>query len=286
MRQFPRFLVAAALAVVCGQAFAQFGFKLPGSDGGSRGPDIFSMGGNLVKAVRDPTEEEEIKLGQDYASILLGASPLLDNPPVQRYVNTLGRWLASQTERPDLPWTFAVLDDTGVNAFATPGGYILITKGLLARMRNEAELAGVLAHEIGHVVRKHHLAPTKKQGGVNFMAELVSAKAGNDMVKSMVIDMGRKLIISGLDKSDEYEADRLGVVIAARAGYDPYGLPAVLQMLQAHSGSEESFKLMFSTHPSPADRLDALSKLMTVQFEKTPGSVGRPLPDRVREFSK
>jgi predicted Zn-dependent protease len=291
MRKLSCLVAAMSLALFCGQASAQFGFTLPGGfsiggGGAKKGPDVGSMASNLVKAGREVSEEEEILTGQQFAAILLGASPLLQNPPVQRYVNTLGRWLASQTERPDLPWTFGVLDDEGFNAFATPGGYILITKGLLGRMRSEAELAGVLAHEIGHVVKKHHLGAMKKQGLTNFLAEGLSAAAGNDMLKNAALEFGRKILVSGLDKSDEYEADQLGVVIAARAGYDPYGLPSVLQMLQVQSGSDDSFKLMFDTHPSPADRLDRLGKVMNAPFETMPGSAGRPLADRVKEFSK
>jgi predicted Zn-dependent protease len=208
------------------------------------------------------------------------------NPAVQRYVNTLGRWLASQTERPDLPWTFGVLDDAGFNAFATPGGYIFVTKGLLDRMHSEAELAGVLAHEIGHVLKKHHLSAMKKKGLAGLGADLISMKTGNDMVKSAVIDIGRKLIVSGLDQGDEFEADRLGVVIAARAGYDAYGLPSVLQMLQAQSASDGSFSLLFETHPAPGARIDMLAKMMKNQFDTLPGAVGRPLPERVKEFTK
>jgi predicted Zn-dependent protease len=292
MRIFSHVAVAAALVVFCGSASAQFGFSLPGfgsvsKDGSGNkggGADIGSIWGNATKALKETTEEEEILVGQEFASILLGAKPLLANPAMQHYINTLGRWLASQTERPDLPWTFGVLDDAGYNAFATPGGYIFVTKGLLERMHNEAELAGVLAHEIGHVLKKHHLNAMKKKGLAGLGADLISMKTGNDAVKGAVIDIGRKLIASGLDQSDEFEADRLGVVIAARAGYDAYGLPAVLQMLQAQSGGDSNFSLLFETHPAPSARLDMLGKLMKNQFDALPGSIGKPLAERVKEF--
>lgn len=286
MRHTYRLLIAAALAVACSQAQAQFSFSIPGFGGGNKSPDLGSMLSNTAKALKETTEEEEILLGQESSSVLLGTRPLLPNAAVQRYVNTLGRWLASQTERPDLPWTFGVLDDSGFNAFATPGGYIFVTSGLLERMRNEAELAGVLAHEIGHVVKKHHLSAMKKQGLAGLGADLISMKTGNDMVKSAVVDTFRKMIVSGLDKGDEYEADRLGVVIAARAGYDPYGLPAVLQMLQAQSGDNNAFSLMFETHPAPGARIEELGKLMKGPVETIQGSNGRTLPERLKEFAK
>jgi predicted Zn-dependent protease len=101
---------------------------------------------SLGQATTEIDEPGEIEIGRDVASRLLGAAPLHPDPSLQRYVNQIGRWLASQTERPDLPWRFAVLDAPQVNAFATPGGYIFVTGGLVARMTTEAELAGVLAH--------------------------------------------------------------------------------------------------------------------------------------------
>ena len=112
--------------------------------------------------MKEIDEPEEIEIGRDVASRLLGAAPLVADPALQRYVNHVGRWLAAQTERPDLPWQFGVLDSPHVNAFAVPGGTIFITRGLLERMRSEAELAGVLGHEIVHVLKKHHLKAIQK----------------------------------------------------------------------------------------------------------------------------
>ena len=230
-------------------------------------------GQKLKDATTEFTEEQEIVLGQGIASNLLGAAPLLPNRNVQRYVNRVGRWLAVQTERPDLPWQFAVLDDTGINAFAAPGGYIFITSGMLARMNNEAELAGVLAHEIAHVLKKHHLQAIKKSAGMSLFADIgshvVVAKTGvNSALANNLAGAFKEVYTRGLDKEDEFEADRMGVVIAARAGYDPYGLPAVLQMMQAFSPQDSGFALMFKTHPPLADRLVLFEKLMTSSFER------------------
>ena len=230
-------------------------------------------GQKLKDATTDITEEQEIVLGQGIASNLLGAAPLLQNRNVQRYVNQVGRWLASQTERPDLPWQFAVLDDAGINAFAAPGGYIFITRGMLARMNNEAELAGVLAHEIAHVLKKHHLQAIKKSAGMSLFADIgsyaVASKTGvNSAIASNLAGAFKDVYARGLDKGDEFEADRMGVVIAARAGYDPYGLPAVLQMMQAFSAQDSGFALMFKTHPPLADRLVLFEKLMAASFER------------------
>ncbi|ADE12274.1 peptidase M48 Ste24p [Sideroxydans lithotrophicus ES-1] len=223
----------------------------------------------VQKANADINEPQEISLGEGIASNLLGAAPLLDNPPVQEYVNRVGRWLTLQTERPDLPWQFGVLDDNDVNAFSAPGGYVFITKGLLAQMNSEAELAGVLAHEISHVLRKHHLQAIKKGARTELLADLANdaiRSNGGDPRFSKLVSAGTEVYARGLDKQDEFEADRMGVVIAARAGYDPYGLPAVLQTLQSINPSDSSVALMFKTHPALADRLSLLDQEMTGHF--------------------
>lgn len=287
MRSLTTMAVALALTVLSSTALAEFKIPLPDFGSGKNSVDLGSVFGKIAKASQEPTEQEEIALGQEFAATLLGAKPLLAHPGVQRYVNTLGRWLASQTERPDLPWTFAVLDDPGYNAFAAPGGYIFVTKGLLERMRSEAELAGVLAHEIGHVLKKHHLQAVKTSGWTDVANELVSAKTGrNPQVNEFVKNAVLKVFASGLDQADEFEADRLGVVIAARAGFDPFGLPAVLQALQGQDSADRHFALMFKTHPAPADRIDRLDQLIQTRFDSLPSNAGKPLKERLKQFGK
>ena len=219
---------------------------------------------NVVKATTEIAEPEEIAIGRDMAARLLGAAPLANDPALQRYVNLVGRWLASQSERPNLPWHFAVLDAPEVNAFAVPGGTIFVTKGLVQRMRSEAELAGVLAHEISHVIRKHHLKAVQKAAQTSLAGEALqqALKDQRPEAREKLITLGNELYTRGLDKADEMEADRVGIVIAARAGYDSYGLPSVLQTLQAMNAQDSSLALMFKTHPSPAERLNALTERM------------------------
>jgi beta-barrel assembly-enhancing protease len=247
------FLVGMALA-----ASAHSQFRLPSLDVNRLVDTVKNVG----KAVKDIDEPEEISIGRDVASRLLGAAPLVPNAGLQRYVNHVGRWLAAQTERPDLPWQFGVLDSPNVNAFAVPGGTIFITKGLLDRMRNEAELAGVLGHEIVHVLRKHHLKAIQKGAQSALAGDAMSAalKDRAGPARDKLISFGTEMYSRGLDKSDELEADRMGVVIAARGGYDAYGLPSVLQTLQAMSAQDSSLALMFKTHPAPGDRLLELDK--------------------------
>jgi len=221
------------------------------------------------QANRTITEPEEISMGNGIAANLLGASPLLADDNVQRYVNQVGRWVSLHTERPDLPWKFGVLASTDVNAFATPGGTIFITRGLLRNLNNESELAGVLAHEMVHVLRKHHLAALQKQANLGIASDMLgeALKDNNSPVLEKAIRAGTEVYARGLDKNDEFEADRMGIVIATRAGYDPFGLPAVLQMLEAGNAQDSSLALMFKTHPPPRERLELLDKLMGNRFD-------------------
>ena len=226
---------------------------------------------NAQKALVPLNEQEEIALGEGIASNLLSLAPLFNDREIQRYVNNVGRWISLQSERPDLPWSFAVIDSNEANAFACPGGYIVITKGLLLQMRNEAELAGVLSHEIVHVIRKHHLNAMQKASGMSATKDAATMLAGSSKTSAVVSKLltgGTELYSRGLDKDDEYEADRMGVVLAARAGYDPYGLPAMLQSLQAISQNDEGLKLLLETHPSFNDRLNLLDRAMAKNFER------------------
>ena len=246
------------LAVASVPAYAQFNLRDLNIN------KMFDTAKKVVTATSDIAEPEEINIGRDMASRLLGAAPLVNDPALQRYVNNVGRWLASQSERPDLPWQFGVLDAPEVNAFAVPGGTVFVTKGLVQRMQSEAQLAGVLAHEISHVLRKHHLKAIQKGAQTALAGEALqqAVKDPSGMARDKLISLGSELYTRGLDKSDEFEADRLGVVIAARGGYDSYGLPAVLQTLQAMNAQDSALAMMFKTHPSPTDRLGVLSERM------------------------
>jgi predicted Zn-dependent protease len=224
-----------------------------------------------VKDLKPVDDKGEAEIGSGVAANLLGAAPLVQDEKLQAYVSRLGWWLALQTERADLAWRFGVLDSDNVNAFAAPGGYVFVTRGLLLRMRNEAELAGVLAHEMAHVLQRHHLNAIQKNARTGLMADLASLAAGSSehaALADKAIGAGTELYARGLDKDDEFEADRMGVVIAARAGYDPYGLPAVLQTLEAANAQDSNLALMFKTHPAPQKRLELLDSLMAGAMDK------------------
>ncbi len=216
-------------------------------------------------------EERERYLGGDMAARLLGAAPLLDNPGLQNYVNEVGQWLALQTDRAGLAWRFGILDTNDINAFAAPGGYVFLTAGLLGRLQNEAELAAVLAHEISHVIRKHHLTAIQKQAPTNILTNVLSLAADEDERSTewnFLIDAGADLYTKGLSRQDELDADLHGVVILARAGYDPYALAAVLQRLDGVNPDDSTLSLMQKTHPAPDERLLVLLAAMGDQLDR------------------
>ncbi|GAB3361800.1 MULTISPECIES: M48 family metalloprotease [Giesbergeria] len=247
--------------------------------GGSTGHNTLDVVHDVVSgataAFKDYTAAEQRTLGTEFSAVLLGARPLLRNERVQRYVNQVGVWVASQADKPldkegkpiQFAWRFGVIDTDAVNAYATPGGYIFITLGLLKQLESEAELAGVLAHEIAHVTRGHYLAALKKGGFAQIAGGVVKAKAGSGVVSSAMVNAVRNIYSRGLDQSDEFQADRLGVLYAARAGYSPQGLPNVLR-LYAASGSkgDANYSILFSTHPAPTERSQRIEPMVSSQL--------------------
>jgi beta-barrel assembly-enhancing protease len=240
------------------------------------------------------TQEQEIDLGNGITANILGAVKLHPDASLQRYVNRVGKWVALHSSRADLPWHFGVIEGDSINAFAMPGGTVLVSHGLIKRLATEAELAAVLAHEIAHVVLKHQLAAIQsslnsdawagigkdlageaigRRGGDAYGLKSAAASAGVDAVKNGVF-------LRPLDRGMEYEADRLGVVLAARSGYDAYGLASVLQMLAQQKGDGSGADI-FSTHPSPSDRMSEMEK-----FVPTLGSsAGQSVEARFRQVA-
>ncbi len=217
------------------------------------------------------SEQEEVAIGRQIAGNLLGAAPLVQDKKLQKYVNNIGRWVASQSERPDLPWHFGVIDTSDINAFAAPGGYIFVTRGLYLLLEDEAALAGVLAHEIGHVIKKHHLKILQQSKMLDMGSKFLGKQiGGNDNIEKL-IGSGAEIVSRSLDKNAEFEADRMGVVLAARAGYDAYGLPGVLQQIGHASANDSSVALLFKTHPLPDERLSKLDEAMDSRFDNLNG---------------
>jgi predicted Zn-dependent protease len=266
-------LAAAVLALFCGSAVA---FDIGGLvdkkalDQAAREKlgvktDAANPSDADIPLTGNPSDADEEKLGREIAGRLLGAAPLVKNDALQAYVNKVGRYVALQSDRPDLPWTFGVIDSTDINAFAAPGGYVFITRGLYDILKSEAELAGVLGHEIGHVNARHHVRLMQKQRAIAMGQDLLVKKAGNNTVKALVGN-GAEIFSRALDKDSEFEADRLGVYYATKAGYDTYGLAAVLDRLESE-GATDKVSLLYKTHPLPAARLDALEAALGNRYD-------------------
>ena len=243
---------------------------------------IIDIGRQAVQqpSAKEFTQEDEIALGEAATASFLGASPLHKDASLQRYVNRVGKWVALHSDRTDLPWTFSVIDTETINAFALPGGSIIVSSGLLKRLGSESELAGVLAHEIAHVVKRHQLKAIQsgmqadfwKNVGTSVAADRVKIGGGavgstvGNMAKPYILDAAGNLIKDGfflrpLDRGLETEADQLAIVLATRAGYDPYGLVGALQMLAQYKGGGDAASI-FSTHPSATDRIAELEKFV------------------------
>ena len=261
-------IVLAMLLFACAAAHAQFGnFNI------NKALDLGKKAIDNKEAFKEFTEDDEIQIGQAATAGFLGAAPLHADANLQRYVNRVGRWLAMHSDRPDLPWTFSVIDTETINAFALPGGSVLVSSGLLKRLNSESELAGVLAHEIAHVVKKHQITAIQSAARGN-LAKALGSEIANEKwrgggvlgqaAKPFVINLTADLLKDGfflrpLDRGLESEADQHAIVLATRSGYDPYGLAGALQMLAQYKGDADAASL-FSTHPSPADRLADLEK--------------------------
>jgi len=228
------------------------------------------------EANKEFSVEQEIELGQGVTAGILGAVKLHPDTGLQRYVNRVGKWVAMHSARADLPWSFGVIEGESINAFAMPGGGVLISHGLIKRLSSEAELAAVLAHEIGHVVLKHQLQAIQSSLnsdawagiGKDLAGEAISRRGSGDAfgLKSAAANAGVDAVKNGvflrpLDRSMEYDADRLAVVLATRSGYDSYGMVAVLQMLGQEKGDGSGADI-FSTHPAPSERMAELEKFV------------------------
>ena len=279
-------ILTCALLAVAVPAQAQFG----GFDLGKAldiGKKAVQQGSPMGKEF---SEEDEIGLGEALTASFLGAAPLHPDANLQRYVNRVGKWIALHSDRPDLPWTFSVVDTETVNAFAMPGGSIIVSSGLVKRLASEAELAGVLAHEIAHVVKKHQLTAIQsgmkadfwKSVGTSVVSDRVKIVGGavgsavGQIAKPYLLDAAGNLIKDGfflrpLDRGMETEADQLAIVLATRSGYSPYGLVGALQMLAQFKGDADAASV-FSTHPSPSDRLVELEKFVPTmeQYARQP----------------
>ena len=198
--------------------------------------------------------EAERQIGRDAAASLAAKYGIYDDAGLTRYVNLVGLTLARKAQRKDVRWRFAVLNTSVVNAYSTPGGYVFITKGLLKLCQDESELAGVLAHEIQHVDRNHGVNAVKLQFAAKGVSELTNEN--HQMATGIILGIFQ----NGYGKDKELEADKYGVLLAAKVGYDPKGLPRALKIQHENAGDEKNASFT-KRHPPFAERVRALSAL-------------------------
>lgn len=236
---------------------------------GSLGSTIGSLLGKAKTAAPKPEQDqaaEELALGPEIAGRVLGARPLWNNPAAQQRVNVIGRWVASQTSRPDMPWTFGVIDTPELNAFAAPGGYILVTRGLYELLATDSEVAAVLGHEISHCVERDHYNVIHKQEvatlGKQTLAEEVQTGGGlaQTYARDYVEQHGATIMLTTLDRSAEFRADEAAEIYLARSGMNPMALYSVLQRMAALGEKSASLAALYKTHPPIGARLDRIDE--------------------------
>lgn len=206
------------------------------------------------------TEEEERSLGEDVSAKVRARFGVVQDAAIHRYVALVGLALAKETERPNLAWTFIVLDTDGVNAFASPGGLVHITRGALGLIRNEGELAGVLAHEIGHVVRKHTVNAIRKNKAVQLGTNETLADRGPflDKIANKAYEM---VLENAFDRGDEMDADKFSVQLTQKLGYAPASLAVFLTRLDERNKDQAERNGLFASHPETTERIETIRKL-------------------------
>jgi hypothetical protein len=223
-----------------------------------------------IEAAPESDEEvaaEERALGPEIAGRILGARPLWTDAAAQQRVNLVGRWLASQTSRPELPWSFGVIDTPELNAFAAPGGFILVTRGLYQLLSSDGEVAAVLGHEISHcvqsdhynVIRKQEVAARVKDRALEGAARSVESDAAAS-ARRYVEEHGAAVMLTSLDREAEYRADEAAEIYLARAGMNPLALYAVLQKMTALGQESAALAQLYKTHPALDARMDRIDQ--------------------------
>jgi beta-barrel assembly-enhancing protease len=220
--------------------------------------DLIIRGVQVVQ-ISNISKTQEVELGTSINQELIssGQAKIYRNQPINDYINQIGQRLAKTSQRPDIPYTFQIVDDDGINAFATMGGYVYVNKGLIATADNEAELASVIGHEIGHIAARHGIEHMRDSA----VAQGLLSAAGLD--RSDAVQIGVELAVSRPNgRSDELEADHFGLNNMIKANYAPAGILGFMEKLLQAGGSTPSF---LSTHPATSERIKILQEQINPQ---------------------
>lgn len=202
--------------------------------------------------------QQEVQLGREYAQQINAQLPIVDDPEINRYLTRLGDSLARVADNRNLDWRFFIVDSRDVNAFAVPGGFIYINRGLIERMTSMSQLAAVVGHEIGHVTQRHSVEQMAKQQRANVGITLacVLTRACGTQAANQAIGLGANALFARFSRADEAEADRVGLDYVVRAGIDPTGMPETFRILMAERARRpEGVDTWFITHPLEEDRI-------------------------------
>jgi predicted Zn-dependent protease len=228
------------------------------------------------------SEGDERALGEEQATYLDSTLALISDTTITGYVTTLGLSLASTTSRADLDWRFAVVNASAVNAFAIPGGFVYVTRGLIEQSDRLEELAGVMAHEVAHVDRRHSVAQLERAGRRDVALLLLCTLTGacDTLGGAIALDVGADAVTAQYSQRDESEADEEGVRIAVRAGIDPGGLPIFLEKVLAQRTDQPTpLDAFFATHPTDEKRIAALRRQIAELDLSRTGTLVRDKPE-------
>jgi len=268
MRAAVLVLSAAFLVSAAAPAHAQLGALGKIKSAADKGVDAKQKADKL----KPMSEKEERSLGEQTSLALRSRFGVVQDPKVTKYVTLVGSALAAQSSRPNLDWKFIVLDTDAVNAFAAPGGLIHVTRGVLGFAKNEAELAGVLGHEITHVTQKHAVHFIENSNRISVGTDVVGEKEGYnaEVLAKLSEKLGHFLLDNEYDQAQEDQADENGVQLANKLGYDPHGLQEVLKRLDARNSGRNDKNGWFSSHPATKDRIANVDKV--IKKEKLGGT--------------
>jgi predicted Zn-dependent protease len=229
--------------------------------------------------------QQEVQMGQQEAQQVSAQLPMVQDSYIQNYVNTLGQRIASRTSRADLQWQFQVVNSDVVNAFALPGGFVYINRGVLERADNMSEVAGVLGHEIEHVVRRHSVKQMEQAQGANVGVGILCALTGvcQSGVAQAAINIGGTAVFAKFSRTDEVQADEGGFQNVMRAGISPRGMYTFFQKLLAEEQSSGSSNVSawFADHPGTSDRIADIQRMLN----QTPASTLNQLQVNDANFS-
>lgn len=218
------------------------------------------------------SQVKEVQMGGSEADQIARQMPLITDPEVLRYINVLGDSLAKVTDTRGLEWHFNIVDSKEINAFAIPGGYVYVNRGLIERAENMSQVAGVLGHEIGHVTRRHSIKQMQKAQGVNVGTTLACALTAvcASGIAPAVANVGAAGLFAKFSRSDEAEADAEGVRTTIKAGIDPNGIPEMFRiLLEERKSNPSAVSTFLASHPVEEDRIAATEALIRTYPERS-----------------